>query len=275
MVDDDKPFLGWFWGLDAKAEPLVLLTLLFCALTAALVAFLQVVAGRSFRSAVWIADALISICTFVAVPVMCTMFVLDVGLFPDQSKRVVATGVVADEAIFLYTAKQISNIPIQVVVEGSTRDRVLMTVHHVISAVVGLDVLLHGVMKWHFCGYLLSEYSTLPLYMLNFLRNNPQLRASKVGTIAWIVNGVLLWLAFLIFRIINYPYFLYLTFMDWEPLGERGGMSVFVRLRILATGVALIVMSVFWFRPIHAGLMKAVRGVLSPQRKDIELQKKE
>ena len=39
-------------------------------------------------------------------------------------------------------------------------------------------------------------------------------------------------------------------------------MSVFVRLRILATGVALLVMSVFWFRPIHAGLMKAVPAAL-------------
>ena len=112
------------------------------------------------------------------------------------------------------------------------------------------------------------------IYIVNFLKYNPELKATKLGGIAYAVNGLFLWLSYLIFRIINFPLLIYLHATDWTGMASAG-LSVFSRCLMSGTTILLFLMSAFWFRLVHQGFIKAMEAVFCPKREDSEHQKKQ
>lgn len=65
-------------------------------------------------------------------------------------------------------------------------------------------------------------------------------------------NGLLLWVTFVVYRLILFPVWLYVWYSDVKPLD----VSPFEQYGYPSTIFALLVLSCFWFMQIHRGLVK-------------------
>ena len=78
----------------------------------------------------------------------------------------------------------------------------------------------------------------------------------------YIVCGFLLWLSFVFFRMMLFPYWLYVFYMDVQSNPKTTwNMLTFPEKYICpVTVIILFVLSTIWFVSITKGLIKAVKG---------------
>ncbi len=80
------------------------------------------------------------------------------------------------------------------------------------------------------------------------------------------MNGAILWITFVLFRLILFPYVNYKVYDLWTKLKaedtERWNQVYWAELIGLpGTITVLFVMSSFWFYKIHTGIMKIINGM--------------
>ena len=78
------------------------------------------------------------------------------------------------------------------------------------------------------------------------------------------VNGGMLWLTFFIFRVIMFPYILFMLFKDFYEISQNdpryAQVWTFEMVYHPCTILFLWVISMMWFQKIHAGFMKVLTG---------------
>ena len=76
------------------------------------------------------------------------------------------------------------------------------------------------------------------------------------------LNGVTLWLAFLVFRVMLFPYFFYLCFRDARDdyAGTMGAVSGIEVGWSLPVAAFLWVLSCFWALKLTRGMLKLLKG---------------
>jgi hypothetical protein len=130
--------------------------------------------------------------------------------------------------------------------------------HHTLSIACYGHALWTG--RLHFWAVLaaLSEVTNVPLNTIFLMR---ALRLETTLALAYKVNGVLLWLTYVAFRLLLFPAWLLLFARD---VREHHGATWarangFERYAYASTTTVLLVLSCCWFSSITAGLLKAIR----------------
>jgi len=146
----------------------------------------------------------------------------------------------------------------------SRRDLLLMLIHHVLSiAAFSGALLLRNCHYWAcLCGC--CEVTNIFLNNVWLFREITVkgLRLKEILPRLYVVNGLFLWISYLVFRILLFSYWLYAWYSDTtsarELTWER--ISNYERYFYAAVTAFLLVVSTFWFYPITKGLLKALMG---------------
>ena len=158
--------------------------------------------------------------------------------------------------LWSYVIRSIFHIPYMFLCEMKPTTRILMCFHHIISAVSYFG----GVYYHHMACYGaldgVCEISTFFLSVLFLLKD------SKMDqSIAYTVSGVSLFLSYIFFRLVLFPYWLLMFYRDvtehqeltWDKVGP------IQRYIYPVTNVILLVLSTIWMVPITKGMLKALR----------------
>lgn len=170
------------------------------------------------------------------------------------------------EFMRLYISTQLFQSFIDLASPGSLSSKIPMLAHHVLSSYCyGSSIFLQRMQFFaSFDGN--CEATTPFLMVLNLGRTKgggvEEWVKAKLGPL-WVVNGLFLWLTFIVFRLLMFPLWLYVFFKDiysmpnssWERL-TWNELTVYPVVTLF-----LLVLSFGWFLRIHAGLMKAVKGM--------------
>eukprot|EP01123_Difflugia_compressa_P015164 TRINITY_DN8387_c0_g1_i1.p1 TRINITY_DN8387_c0_g1~~TRINITY_DN8387_c0_g1_i1.p1 ORF type:complete len:264 (+),score=44.02 TRINITY_DN8387_c0_g1_i1:62-853(+) len=158
--------------------------------------------------------------------------------------------------MILYSAGNLVHIPITFMKKQKTDYKIMMFFHHVFTIacyVVGL----HYKRIW-FYGSLAAccELSTM------FLNNVFLFKELNVNRSIQTINGVLLWLSYLILRIVLFPFWAYLFIGDIlaSPSTTWDTLTTIERVFFVPTPVLLFLLSCNWFVGITKGMIKAVKG---------------
>ena len=79
----------------------------------------------------------------------------------------------------------------------------------------------------------------------------------------FVVNGCLLWLTYVLFRLLLFPYTMYSWFVDlqqFETLKIVNETPTIVLFVLPAVTIFLFVVSILWFSRIHAGMVKLFKN---------------
>ena len=163
--------------------------------------------------------------------------------------------------MLLYVARMILHLPIQTLLLWKDSKVLLaqMTAHHIFSAICFGIGLVTG--RMHFWGLFAGccEVTTGFLAMLCISMNcfPPNHSAANIFTA---IVGLLLWLGFVVFRIILFPVWMYLYMRDAAADPELTWAIMSPGERIMYPGVItmLFVLSSIWMWPITRGLLKVL-----------------
>lgn len=174
------------------------------------------------------------------------------------------------EFMQLYIAAQSLGVFIELALEGPLAKKVPMLVHHITSVGCFTYGALSG--RMYFWASLAGVCETSTMFLNVVLLSKVKgggvadWMAKNLGGLPLTINGALLWLAFLLCRVLLFPGWLLLFVRDYSAMTpgqqervtsvELGGYGV--------TVVLLWVLSMMWFLRVHAGFMKAVKAFLSP-----------
>merc|ERR1712113_133219 len=102
-----------------------------------------------------------------------------------------------------------------------------------------------------------------------FLNNLLLFRAMEYKGVFNTLNGIILWLSFIVFRLVLFPYWLYQFRMDLktDPSETAARTTLFERTVYPATTIMLFLMSAMWFVSLTKGMLKAL-GIVKPKSKD-------
>jgi len=159
----------------------------------------------------------------------------------------------------LYVARCIGHMPyLQLKVMKKSHFR-MTAIHHVISAGAYLTILFLGRIQYFGCLGGICEITNVFLTVLYMFKVNEFGLMQRFPSV-YAVNGLLLWLTFIFFRLMLFPYWLYTYGSDVanDPANTRGKMYTFEFLFYPFVNLALLVMSIDWFRPITAGIVKVL-----------------
>ncbi|CAJ1355310.1 unnamed protein product [Effrenium voratum] len=177
--------------------------------------------------------------------------------------------------LILYVSRMMVHLCLQPLEDMSWMMLLMMSTHHLISMVCYMIGLAHG--RCHFWGCLdgCCEITTVFLNGL-YLLNDTEVGGKKLKELCppWVpaLNGILLWLAFLVFRLMLFPLWLYYFYLDMQ---EAPGKTTHVvtnleRTVYPATTSVLLALSVSWFFPLTRGMMKAVNKAQAGGKDDKE-----
>mmetsp|Transcript_91335 Transcript_91335/g.175839 ORF Transcript_91335/g.175839 Transcript_91335/m.175839 type:complete len:286 (+) Transcript_91335:137-994(+) len=147
-------------------------------------------------------------------------------------------------------------------------DLVLMVVHHVLSICCFSSALVTGNMHYWACLNGICE--TTNIFMNNVwlfktvTYRNQRLQDYLPRTHA--VNGVFLWLSYLVFRMLLFPYWIYTWHFDVTRSKAQtwDRVSPYERYFYPSVTVFLLLISFMWFTKITQGLCKVLSGLLAP-----------
>ena len=165
--------------------------------------------------------------------------------------------------LVLYVVRQFISFPFVFTGNMSSRDKVLMTIHHILSIVAYGSALINKRMHWFACMDGCCEVTTF------FLNNMLIMKAmGKTSNTIFTVNGIALWLAFIVFRMILFPYWLWVFWNDSseDPAKTWDVVNGIEKYVYPITNVVLLAMSTVWFIAISKGMLKAV-GLLPASSK--------
>jgi len=159
----------------------------------------------------------------------------------------------------LYAAMNLVHLPITLLKKQSTTYKALMTFHHILSiSCMMTGILLNRMYFWGaFDG--ICEISTFCLTTLFCLKEFGG--SGPVSKMLITINGVSLWLTYLIFRIFLFPTWLYcyVTEVQQNPAQTFESISMFERYMYPVVNVFLFFLSSHWMMQITAGMMKQLR----------------
>jgi hypothetical protein len=173
------------------------------------------------------------------------------------------TGVTPETRFFLllYIARCLVHMPVQAMEDMSKQLFVFMTVHHVISITCFGSGLMTGRMHFWGCFDGCCEMSTVFLNIMycgkDFTVQDRRLQDLFPKFFA--MNGLCLWLSFLIFRIMLFPAWLYYWHRDvvTHPELTWNQGSTIERYLYPTVTVLLLVLSITWFVSVTKGAKKA------------------
>eukprot|EP00755_Sulcionema_specki_P028983 Sspe_Gene.91128::Locus_62591_Transcript_1_1_Confidence_1.000_Length_992::g.91128::m.91128 len=202
-----------------------------------------------------VADTLLSLPLYVYLAYLATRGAIEYGGTAEM--RWTGTSETTYAFLWLYVYRSVVHMPMMFVTKMTMSHRLTMCLHHALSAVC------YGLGIWtgrlHFFGCLdgMCEISTVFLNNVFFCK---ELRWDTKYPLPYAVNGVLLWLTYLVFRIFLFPAWLYIFFTD--HFGVPGGMAKnMLELTLYPfVNVFLLVVSTKWMIPITKGMMKALRS---------------
>eukprot|EP00940_MAST-03C_sp_MAST-3C-sp2_P000762 g762.t1 len=188
-------------------------------------------------------------------------------LYDDVRSRWLGVSDDAERLLALYFARQIVHmgmLPIQRTM--SRKDTVLLAFHHLVSG-AGVAMGLHiGRMHFWGCFSACCEVSTV---FLNFFYIMKSRGKAARKSLCWKINGVCLWFAFLLFRMILFPVLLFIMYADSVERPDVALPSVSLAEQIFYPSSILLVfiLSVFWFVPLTRGFLKSVGGLSTTKKK--------
>jgi hypothetical protein len=134
----------------------------------------------------------------------------------------------------------------------------LMALHHIISITCFCSGLIQKVAHFYGAFALVCESTTIFANNLTLLHSRDGMLKNKYPVLN-ILNGVGLWVSFIPFRLMLFPYWLYMFYQDWPDLQKA--LPVQVLYLYAATIVVLLALSTFWFGRITLGIIKAVKSL--------------
>lgn len=175
--------------------------------------------------------------------------------------RWTSTSISSRAFLWLYLVRQLVSFPFVFIGATKFSDKVLMTVHHIVSIVAYGNGLLTNRLHWYATLDGCCEITTI------FLNVLLAFRAVGYKGVLNTVNGITLWAAFLIFRLGLFPYWLWCFSVDIarHPGETSAKVTKFELLFYPATTLLLLAMSIMWFVSLTKGMLKAL-GML-PARK--------
>ena len=176
----------------------------------------------------------------------------------------------SDLYMVLYVSRMMCHIMMQPLENMGLGLLVMMTIHHLIS--MGCYILGLGYGRCHYWGCLdgCCEITTVFLNVL-YLTNNVEVDGDENGNgkkpklkdylPKWFLatNGFLLWLAFLVFRLMLFPYWLVTFHQDMRDMPQitKDITTEVERVIYPGTTVILLCLSTAWFIPLTKGMLKA------------------
>ena len=165
--------------------------------------------------------------------------------------------------LVLYVSRMMCHIVVQPMTEMGPYLLFMMTIHHLIS--MGCYIIGLGYGRCHYWGCLdgCCEITTVFLNVL-YLFNMPLEEGKLKDQIPHWLEATIsfaLWLAFLVFRLMLFPYWIY-TFrqdMHQRPELTRGITTSLERFIYPGTTGILLFLSSMWFIPITQGMLKTLR----------------
>lgn len=172
----------------------------------------------------------------------------------------------------LLPTRCVLHIPVTFMQRSSLRDKVLISFHH------GLCILALG---YACLSCRVHYYATFGSWceVTNIFLNNVWLfkevtiggktLREHVPNTVYIINGFLLWLSYLLTRLVLFPYWLYQWYRDVSrfPALSLERMTRLEHYIYPVTIVILLILSIFWFMPITKGFLKATKGTPSKVEK--------
>lgn len=163
--------------------------------------------------------------------------------------------------LMLYVSRMTLHIPVQTLLHWED-DKVLLaqlTAHHIFSAIC-FGVAMYSE-KMHFWGLFAGccEITTGPLAVV-CLSLNCFPREDSIANIVTAIAGFLLWLGFLLFRIMLFPVWMFLFCQDIVNYPSETWYIMTAAERVCYPAVILMlwVLSCMWMVPITRGLLKVM-----------------
>ena len=198
------------------------------------------------------ADIIGSLPVFVVITALSFHHTLSSG--GDVETRWASTSLSSRACLWLYVVRQVVSFPFVFVGGAKFSDKVLMTVHHIVSIVAYANGILTNRLHWYATLDGCCEITTIFLNLLLAFR--------VVGYkgVLNTINGITLWATFLIFRLGLFPYWLWRFSVDVASHPEETSAKVtkFELLFYPATNVLLLAMSITWFVSLTKGMLKAL-----------------
>jgi len=165
--------------------------------------------------------------------------------------------------LWAYVMRQVVSFPAVFMGDLKFADKILMTVHHVASIICYGGGIATLRMHYWACFDGCCEVTTI------FLNNLLLFRAMEYKGVFNTLNGIILWLSFIVFRLVLFPYWLYQFRMDLktDPSETAARTTLFERTVYPATTIMLFLMSAMWFVSLTKGMLKAL-GIVKPKSKD-------
>jgi hypothetical protein len=142
--------------------------------------------------------------------------------------------------------------------------------HHVLSVACYGHALLTGRMHFWAVFAALCEITNIPLNNLFIFK---MFKWDVKFPLAYTINGALLWLTYLVFRMFLFPLWLLLFVRDVreQPALTWDRIDGFERYAYAGTTALLLAISTLWLAKITSGLLSAIRGSKpSAGRSDVE-----
>jgi hypothetical protein len=159
--------------------------------------------------------------------------------------------------LHLYCAKQLESLPFHVyeIFVKPGQLALQMFLHHVVSIGCFSSGLFCKVAHFYGAFALVCETTTIFANNLTILQCRGGM-LKKMYPMANVVNGFGLWFTFIPFRLMLFPCWLYMFYLDWPSLMKA--LPAPVLYAYPATIVILLALSTWWFWRITVGLVKAV-----------------
>ena len=185
------------------------------------------------------------------------------GLQTDVETRWRGTSDEAQKFMRLYVAAQVLAVPIELLCQGKMSTKLPMIGHHIVS-IVGYWAALSTTSGHWFCSAAgLSEVSTI--FLEGVLLSKRKEFASFFNAVPWFLplNGALLWLTYIIFRLLLFPFVIAVysrdKFVIKHPMTTYASSP---ETTVIVPGalIFLFILSILWFSKIHKGFMDKVVG---------------
>lgn len=158
--------------------------------------------------------------------------------------------------LVIYSALSFLHLPVVFLKKSGTKSyKVQMLMHHSMTFLTYTTVLREGRLHFYSTAFGMCEICTI------FLNNIYLFKMFKAPKPIQAVNGIGLWVSFIVFRIASFPYILSQYYYSLEEHAEeRAQVSTFSHYLNMTTGAMLLVLSCWWFISITKGMIKTVRA---------------
>eukprot|EP00457_Paulinella_chromatophora_P009065 gb/GEZN01009119.1/.p1 GENE.gb/GEZN01009119.1/~~gb/GEZN01009119.1/.p1 ORF type:complete len:302 (-),score=28.87 gb/GEZN01009119.1/:451-1332(-) len=197
----------------------------------------------------------------------------------DIHQRWYGENIYTDAFLILYISSQFLGLIKEILWEPGSNfgmKKMLIFLHHVISGGCFVFAIYMGRLHFWACFCGLCEITNVPLNILTIAKwKGLRARFESNPFLVFICafNGVLLWLGFLLLRVVLFPIFLWCFAYDcfYPGLGEHPCQDVTWVELIMYPFIATLIwaLSVYWFILIHKGMLKALGyGPKQAQKKE-------